>query len=542
MRLCYPLALALALAAPVAAQGYTCDNGTPNRCTVDPGIGTLNAAVAAEGDDNTVFALQRGALYVLDGQVTNAGYHLRLEATGSATRPPVVQPAANTDGSTPDRSFRLEGDFTATGIYFLGMDDNGGLQSQYFRVYQPDVTVTLDDCIGDYSRFAFIRFEAADGDVRIQNSLFRNNLQPGNSGNGRLVVSFRVPIDSVVIRNSTIVGLGGGIFTTERELANYFELVHTTVYLSANGFLYDNGATTVRDMKVTDNLFVDVALVGNETNSANPNGLFTVVGLDGVDLADRNIEFSNNNYAFTERGQQYFTNASNREPRLFYSEATTGEIWDALRASGAIEDATTEAISFDTLPPEDEVADFFAYAKEFFVDNQTGDFTDPAIDEDADPAGPPKPGSVVEVFPFTLDLSYPQTTAAYSGATGGCPLGDLNWFEDDAAVNVDECLRLATPSEGGPEVAATALRVFPNPARTTATLSFELDAPAEVGVRVYDLLGRQVLSVPTRALAAGPQPTALDVAALGAGVYVYRVTVDSASGTSVQSGKLVVVR
>ncbi len=40
---------------------------------------------------------------------------------------------------------------------------------------------------------------------------------------------------------------------------------------------------------------------------------------------------------------------------------------------------------------------------------------------------------LIEYYRDTLNCSYPTTTAAYTGATGGYPVGDLNWFPDKKA-------------------------------------------------------------------------------------------------------------
>lgn len=70
----------------------------------------------------------------------------------------------------------------------------------------------------------------------------------------------------------------------------------------------------------------------------------------------------------------------------------------------------------------------------------------------------------------------------------------------------------------------------PNPAVQGARVTVSLDAPAEVAVSVYDVLGRQVISGAPRALGAGETPVSFDVSALPAGLYVVRVV--SAGGVA----------
>ena len=494
--------------------------------------------MAAEGNDDTIFVLERDGIYVLDGQVTNAGFHLRLEAAGSGTKPPIVQPAATGTGGTPDRSFRVEGDFTARGLYLLGTDDAGGLQGQYLQVFQPDVRIVLDDCIVDYIRFAVVRLEATGATVRMTNNIMRNLIQPGNTGNARLVSTRGNATDSVVVKNNTIIGVQGGLVTTKQGTVDYLELDHNTVYGSGNSFFFSGGAALFIDLVVTNNLFVDTVLLGREGDSAE--GAFTLEPIDGRTVPSRKVVFKNNNYTYSNQGEAYFDAAASAStPRLqrpFYA-TREDSVFDELDGSddNVAEDPLDELLAFETPP---DLNGFFDYAQAFYVNGQEENLPSPFIDEDSDPDGIATPASVVEVFPFTLDLSYPATAQSYTAATGNCPLGDLRWFEDDPGVDVNACL-MATPSESGPLAGpGFEVRVLGNPARGQVALRVDLDAPAALDVRLFDVLGRQVAST-SQTAAVGSTPVALDVSALAPGVYVYRV---QAGDEAVRAGRVVVVR
>ena len=80
----------------------------------------------------------------------------------------------------------------------------------------------------------------------------------------------------------------------------------------------------------------------------------------------------------------------------------------------------------------------------------------------------------------------------------------------------------AVADEAGPDGTADRLvAVFPNPTASRARVSFELAAPRDVTLEVFDALGRRV-SVVDGAFGAGPHTVDLDVAALPAGVYLVR--------------------
>ena len=83
---------------------------------------------------------------------------------------------------------------------------------------------------------------------------------------------------------------------------------------------------------------------------------------------------------------------------------------------------------------------------------------------------------------------------------------------------------------------------YPNPFRGTTHITFNLPWHAKVSVAVTDILGRAVVSVPPKDLAAGwERSVRLDSARLPSGMYFYRVQALSAAGSTVVAGRLVVV-
>ncbi len=88
-----------------------------------------------------------------------------------------------------------------------------------------------------------------------------------------------------------------------------------------------------------------------------------------------------------------------------------------------------------------------------------------------------------------------------------------------------------------PDLRGIAIDVYPNPTTTSATFAIKMDSPGEVGVSIYDLLGRQVLSPEVRVSSGISIDLNVDVSSLPGGMYLYRVT----SGQGSDSGKLIVV-
>jgi hypothetical protein len=103
----------------------------------------------------------------------------------------------------------------------------------------------------------------------------------------------------------------------------------------------------------------------------------------------------------------------------------------------------------------------------------------------------------------------------------------------------------STASEDG-DVLPGAFRVvgnYPNPFNPTTTLLFDLPASGTVSVKVFDLVGRQVLEVPAAAFGPGAgQQVQIDASALASGIYIYRIEAAMARETAVRSGRMTLLK
>ena len=90
---------------------------------------------------------------------------------------------------------------------------------------------------------------------------------------------------------------------------------------------------------------------------------------------------------------------------------------------------------------------------------------------------------------------------------------------------------LATKADA---LASRGISVFPNPLTNETAVQLALAASTQVQVRLTDLLGRDVLTLPTKTYAAGQQTVPLQTAghALQAGVYVVRIVLNGETFTS----------
>jgi hypothetical protein len=144
-------------------------------------------------------------------------------------------------------------------------------------------------------------------------------------------------------------------------------------------------------------------------------------------------------------------------------------------------------------------------------------------------AGPVSAGDAVETVFDRLVAG-----AVYEGPGEVARLGggqDVGAFE--AAFD-----RLLATSAEAASPRALGLAVAPNPTAGRAQVAFELGAPADVRVAVYDALGREVAVLAEGARGAGLHRAAVEGGALPAGLYVVRVV---AAGRA-RTARLTVVR
>jgi hypothetical protein len=84
---------------------------------------------------------------------------------------------------------------------------------------------------------------------------------------------------------------------------------------------------------------------------------------------------------------------------------------------------------------------------------------------------------------------------------------------------------------------------YPNPFNPTTNIRFDLPQAADVNVQVFDILGRQVMTMQQTGMQAGANQTiSLDASRLASGTYLYRITVEMQGSTRVDTGKMMLVK
>jgi hypothetical protein len=84
---------------------------------------------------------------------------------------------------------------------------------------------------------------------------------------------------------------------------------------------------------------------------------------------------------------------------------------------------------------------------------------------------------------------------------------------------------------------------YPNPFNPTTSISFDLPETADVTVKVLDMLGRQVMALPSTSVDAGAARTMqIQMDALPSGIYLYRVEARMTQNLQVLTGTMTLIK
>ncbi len=140
---------------------------------------------------------------------------------------------------------------------------------------------------------------------------------------------------------------------------------------------------------------------------------------------------------------------------------------------------------------------------------------------------------------FSAPAANGQTLAFLGGGSNSAE----NWGSSAPTPGALNTTDTANEGEAGFPSAFTIFGNYPEPFNPTTTIAFSLAEAAAVRVLVFDLLGRQMLSVPEQHFSAGANQTIpINASALASGIYLYQVRATTASSTTVRVGRMTLVK
>jgi len=421
------LVLILGLAGSAVAQ---------RTVNVDPGFGTLNTAVDGDTtstgervDPNTVYVLERGGIYLMNGSIENRFPLTVVAADGDGARPKLI-PGVPTGGES-SRPFRARADITLRGLYLTNQDELGATLLRIVRVSADSVRVVIDDCHLDKSGQSAFRLDNDDNRIFITDSIISSIGIPESPNNGRGIDDRGNPIDTLVISNSTWYNLTSSILRDGGGKINYADINHNTfVNVGQQGI----ELSEVIEAHVTNNVFINVVYTGVGplgTSTHRAEGHAIVVRELGEDLtaagATQILNVRNNNFYSDPALAGAYPDSIVGAPANYNEHAQA-----LVDAGGHGDTNISEAIDFINGPPSPLATVEAWYA------GQVGEILTSEIEN-------PLP---LDVTGEPFDFAYSGGASA-TGSTGSQPLGSLVWHSMTIADGDRGMDDMMIPGDGG---------------------------------------------------------------------------------------------
>lgn len=482
----------------------------------------LNNVIAgdttATGDRaETHYILRSGGIYLTNGEIENEGWPLIIEAEAGAEARPQIVPVTG-DGGDSVRPFTPRGDITLRGLYITAMDDLGAVINRIIRVRADGARVIVENCHLDYAGQSAMRFDNEGNKVYIRNSIFSNLGRMDSPDNGRALDMRGNVVDTVWAENNTFYNVTSRPYRSGGGIARYVNFNHNT-YINTGQRI--GSWEEIIEFRFTNNLILNGGFLGvsvpddggepaalMDLDSLSTDGISDLSNILGsIDTTQIAIIRNNNFWRDPAIDAQLVAIDLDGDGAQDYRmrPLMSGPAQAFLDASGFASTNIEEGVTFNNFLDVNAVLAAQAANRDgvddTFTDleNRDNPFVDGAI-----PA---------------YDFGYASTFTSFSASANAQPLGDLTWFGQDIVRTSND--NLETPGS------FALLGNYPNPFNPATTIGFELPWTAQVEIGVFDVLGRQVLTLPAETFAAGNASIRLDASNLASGTYIYRITATS---------------
>lgn len=508
---------------------------------------------------NRVYELVRDGIYLMNRTLTiPSGKKLHMRAAEGSGKKPIIYLWESGTGGTPTRP---PGNFVVlngadlelrniciAGFYEPEADRVDGVQGGLINTTATGNTIIIDGVVFSNINGQHVRTGNNSKKVQVTNSIFANMgaLTTSNLGAGKGIDFRDVAIDTVIVENTTFVnyqdrairhynfttpGAGTGNF-------GYCRITHNS-FINGMGFhgLLSLGSLGSRAI-ITDNLFVDAFALGEDSSDAT-----------------RTAEWGNTGEIYPSgknRITWIFSNPNDTTQwtvkNNYYTVSTAGQTWlnDNHFGFGPFGEASQLSWHINSKLGADSVN---AFKKEdgLTLANIPSLMTN-MMTWYEDPTGGNRskntPGSVfdrmtddydrrlIQYYRDTLSAVYSTSALAYTGAQGGFPAGDLNWFPSKKA---EWELWVATDVNDDIDNMPTSFKLnqnYPNPFNPSTKISFALESAAKTTLTVYNILGQKVATLLSQELLAGYHEVNFNASNLASGVYLFRL--DSGDFTAVK--------
>ena len=458
-------------------------------------------------DNNTVYQLENGGVYISSGRIVNKPeWPLQIETADltDTDNKAIITRIPNASGDYQD-IMRSEGDVTFRNIWIIA-GETGPLEQHDWgkiRILGENSRIIVQDCIIEKDRGGFLQLRADGVKMYVENTVLRNG---GNrrilQGNGRGIDARNFFMDTLIMRNVIVHNIQDRFFRSQggTQPHNYIEIDHCTSFNTAgrHGHIQLGRAL---EAKITNNLFMNPILMGSspaytDEQTQPDDDLHKVITIDTL-YENTNLQIAANNIFWTEDVTDYW--ASND------TVSAPGVLSDLIVQSlgGAAGDAFfSEVLELESVP-----GSILQYVVDLYADPTATDMYDFIVEDEILAGTPFDSGNLFDFSSFSPCYD-PSAMSATAGLDGG-PIGAVATC-DDLINSVD-----------GPGInPALGLLLSPNPVSTSGMVSFTTTETGMVSLAVYDLTGRQVKHLHNGFLLGGQHQFEWAPAGMQAGLYI----------------------
>lgn len=231
---------------------------------VEPGNGTLNAAVAANGG-NKIYQLTAGEWYGLNAPIVNDGYHLQIigsEPAEPGGMPATLQTGSDVNGAPFGSMFAANGEISLKNIYFVNADLSGQVGNGFLNQSAENQRVTVDGCVlHPASVVTGIMCAGGHSKVYFTNNQVVNHGHQLNPNDGWFFHFDNATTggpDTVLVENNTFVCMGMCLLSTgfaKFQDNNYINWNHNTFVMTKSQI---DWSVAEKEYYWTNNLMFDV--------------------------------------------------------------------------------------------------------------------------------------------------------------------------------------------------------------------------------------------------------------------------------------------
>jgi hypothetical protein len=517
---------------------------------IRPGTGINDITTAIEGASaGDIILLERGQFYFTN-EIIDVNVNLTImadEATSGEN--PVISGLIKEDGTSAQSIMEVRADIVIKNVFFAG-----GISG---RAGGKDVdrAITFLDTEGMRAEFDGVWFddfdrrtvqlEAPNMKFYARNCIWTDDHKIEGPSEGRAIDLRQYGPDTLVVQNCSFVNVGNRWIrhvTASGEPIGYAFIDHNSFVNGVNYHpAFDMGQ--IEKLTFTNNIIMDPGILGSDfvIRPSKNDGKFeiglpenyyssdltlaahrtrevyydredgiVVFGCHGVDTVGTEITMHHN---FVNMDQSIIDKLATND--TLHVQKWMCQQFERSIVGGAENAFTISDVVFTDAPPLNfgDVDSYISY-----------------WDQNPDTR-------MSHTAPDSIDLTFSTSSAAYTAAEGGFPLGDLNWFPDKKAEWENWLTSVEDVTTLVPE-AFELKQNYPNPFNPVTNISLSVPVKGEYTLIVYNLLGQEIATLISGQLTAGSHDVTFDASNLNSGIYFYALLGDKVS----MSRKMVLIK